>query len=75
MSSPKGKHKSGKVSKPKKSRTSTKNRSQRPYQGKIVLLWLNVFSGRCVVLDLDQEKRLYLSFALLCKSLTSSEKV
>uniref|UniRef100_A0A3B4XQH8 Bromodomain and WD repeat domain containing 3 n=1 Tax=Seriola lalandi dorsalis TaxID=1841481 RepID=A0A3B4XQH8_SERLL len=30
--SPKGKHKSGKVSKPKKSQTSTKNRSQRPYQ-------------------------------------------
>ncbi|KAG7223301.1 hypothetical protein INR49_015657, partial [Caranx melampygus] len=30
--SPKGKHKSGKVSKPKKSQTSTKSRSQRPYQ-------------------------------------------
>ncbi|KAL7390370.1 hypothetical protein ABVT39_019828 [Epinephelus coioides] len=30
--SPKGKHKPGKVSKPKKSQTSTKNRSQRPHQ-------------------------------------------
>ncbi len=42
MSSPKGKHKSGKVSKPKKSQTSTKNRSQRSYQGTTTLLWLHV---------------------------------
>lgn len=32
--SPKGKHKSGMVSNPKKSQTSTKNHSQRSYQGK-----------------------------------------